>query len=68
MQLMDFPRGSRRGLHINSLVSETTTRATGTIKSSLLLFSSLFSGSLEMEIAMVIMEVMTSLPQGHTTI
>ena len=31
MQLMAFPRGSRRGLHINSLDSETTTRATGTI-------------------------------------
>ena len=31
MQLMAFPRGSRTGLPISSLDSETTTRATGPI-------------------------------------
>ena len=69
MLLMAFPRGSRSEPHINCLDFETTTRATGATGQAIL-FAFLLEhilGSLEMEIATVIMEMMTSLPRGHTT-
>ena len=66
MLLMAFPRGSRSELHINSLDSETTTRATGATVIFAFVLEHIL-GSLEMEIATVIMEMMTSLLRGHTT-